>query len=64
MQDLWKNECQKEELKSVEIWKRKQSWITVYDLLYFDSQCNSQIFQELSPLHVMDEQYHKSLKSF
>ena len=27
MQDLWKNECQKEELKSVEIWKRKQSWL-------------------------------------
>ena len=27
MQDLWKNECQKEGLKSVEIWKRKQSWL-------------------------------------
>jgi hypothetical protein len=30
MQDLGKNECQKEELKSVEIWKRKQSWLERY----------------------------------
>jgi hypothetical protein len=31
MKDLWKNECQKEELKSVEIWKRKQSWLERYE---------------------------------
>jgi hypothetical protein len=31
MQDLWKNECQKEELKSVEIWKCKQSWLERYE---------------------------------
>jgi hypothetical protein len=34
MQDLWKNECQKEELKSVEIWKRKQSWLERYEEVY------------------------------
>ena len=34
MQDLWKNECQKEELKSVEIWKRKQSWLERYEEEY------------------------------
>jgi hypothetical protein len=34
MQDLWKNECQKEELKSVEIWKRKQSWLERYEEKY------------------------------
>jgi hypothetical protein len=33
MQDLWKNECQKE-LKSVEIWKRKQSWLERYEEEY------------------------------
>ena len=34
MQDLWKNECQKEELKSVEICKRKQSWFERYEEKY------------------------------
>jgi UDP-N-acetylmuramyl pentapeptide synthase len=34
MQDLWKNECQKEELKSVEIWKHKQSWLERYEEEY------------------------------
>ena len=34
MQDLWKNECQKEKLKSVEIWKRKQSWLERYEEVY------------------------------
>ena len=34
MQDLCKNECQKEELKSVEIWKRKQSWLERYEEEY------------------------------
>ena len=27
----------------------------IYDLLYFDFQCKSRIFQELSPLHSMEE---------
>jgi hypothetical protein len=34
MQVLGKNECQKEELKSVEIWKRKQSWLERYEEVY------------------------------
>ena len=38
--------------------------LTRYYLLYFDSQYNSQIFQELSPLQLMEVQYHKSLKCF
>ena len=30
MPDLWKKGCQRDELKSVEIWKRKQSWLERY----------------------------------
>jgi hypothetical protein len=33
--------------------------IGIYPLLFV-----TQIFQELSPLQLMEEQYHKSLKSF
>jgi hypothetical protein len=44
MQDLWKNECQKE-LKSVEIWKRKQSWLERYEEEYdFLVLCNFHLF--------------------
>ena len=31
LENYWKSDCEREEMKSVEIWKRKQNWLETYE---------------------------------